>query len=185
MNEPYRTLLGHFRHETGHFTWNKLVRDGGRLGGFRAVFGDEREDYAAALQAQLRAGATARTGSSPLSAPTPASHPWEDFAECFAHYLHIVDTLETARSFRHRDRSTRPRGNGSRKSISILTGPSAEQLVNAWVPLSGCSQQPSAQHGAAELLPLRPRRRLVVIKLEFMHRADPGGLAVGAATSAA
>jgi hypothetical protein len=27
------------------------------------------------------------------------THPWEDFAETFAHYLHIVDTLETANAF--------------------------------------------------------------------------------------
>ena len=32
MNEPYRSLLGHFRHEVGHYFWDVLIRDGGRLG---------------------------------------------------------------------------------------------------------------------------------------------------------
>lgn len=100
MNEPYRTLLGHFRHETGHFIWNKMVRDPdprepGKLDGFRAVFGDEREDYDEALERHYKQGAPVGWDATYISYYA-TTHPWEDFAECFAHVLHIVDSLETA-----------------------------------------------------------------------------------------
>lgn len=68
MGEPYRTLLGHVRHESGHFYWERLVHDGGRLEPFRALFGDERQDYAAAL-ARHHAEGRRRTGNRTSSAP--------------------------------------------------------------------------------------------------------------------
>ncbi len=99
MGEPYRTLLGHFRHEVGHHYWARLVQpDPALLAEFRAVFGDERQDYAAALTAHY-----ARTDDGSWSHDHVSfyatSHPWEDFAETFAHYLHIADMLATARGF--------------------------------------------------------------------------------------
>jgi len=98
MGEPYRTLLGHFRHEVGHHYWSRLVAtDPARLEAFRALFGDERADYAAALQAHYNGGAQPWTEDFVSSYAT--SHPWEDFAEPFAHYRHIVDVLATARGF--------------------------------------------------------------------------------------
>lgn len=45
MGEPYRTLLGHFRHEVGHHYWDLLVRDGGALSACRKIFGDDAEEY--------------------------------------------------------------------------------------------------------------------------------------------
>jgi hypothetical protein len=98
MHERYRTLLGHFRHEIGHYYWERLVRDGERLAAFRALFGDERDDYAAALQRHYAAGARTDWRDCCISAYA-AAHPWEDWAETFAHYLHMVDTLETAQDF--------------------------------------------------------------------------------------
>ena len=98
MHELYRTLLGHLRHETGHFIWNKLVRDREQVSGFRTVFGDEGGDSNTALQQYYAGGPTLGWQESFISAYA-TSHPWEDFAECFAHYLHIVDTLETASVF--------------------------------------------------------------------------------------
>ncbi len=56
LGEPYRTLIGHLRHESGHFYWDQLVQGGARLEEFRRVFGDERADYAAALQAHYAKG---------------------------------------------------------------------------------------------------------------------------------
>ncbi len=50
MGEPYRTLLGHFRHEVGHHFWDVLVRDGGKLAACRARFGDDTVDYAESLK---------------------------------------------------------------------------------------------------------------------------------------
>ena len=98
MHEPYRTLLGHFRHEIAHYYWDRLVRDGPALDAFRQVFGDERDDYNEALKRHYKDGAPPDWREHFVSAYA-TSHPWEDFAETFAHYLHIVDTLETAEAF--------------------------------------------------------------------------------------
>jgi hypothetical protein len=94
MGEPYRTLLGHFRHELGHYYWDRLIRDDPtRLQHFRQTFGDERADYASALQRHYAEGAPADWPANHISAYA-TSHPWEDWAETFAHYMHITDTLE-------------------------------------------------------------------------------------------
>ncbi|GAA4423263.1 zinc-binding metallopeptidase family protein [Acidovorax lacteus] len=99
MGEPYRTLIGHLRHESGHFFWDSLVRDGGPLDAFRQLFGDERADYAAALRAHYaRGGPPAGWEAQHVSAYATA-HPWEDWAETWAHYLHLIDLLETAASY--------------------------------------------------------------------------------------
>ena len=98
MGEPYRTLLGHFRHEVGHYYWDTLVRDGDTIENCRAIFGDESNDYETALKRYYAEGAPAAWQQSFVSAYA-TTHPWEDFAETFAHYLHIIDTLETARAF--------------------------------------------------------------------------------------
>lgn len=93
MNESYRTLLGHFRHESGHYYWQRLVKDDPSE--FREVFGDERRPYRDALETYYRDGPPANWQESFINAYA-TSHPLEDFAECWAHYLHMVDTLQTA-----------------------------------------------------------------------------------------
>ena len=99
MGEPYRTLLGHFRHESGHYFWDRLVAtDEGMLNAFRALFGDDREDYGAALQKHYAEGPPPGWQDSYITMYA-TTHPWEDFAETFAHYLHIIDTLETGSAF--------------------------------------------------------------------------------------
>ena len=95
VHEPYRTLLGHVRHESGHYYWDRLIRAGRSLAPFRARFGDERADYATALRDYYAAGAPSDWQQRFVSAYASA-HPWEDWAETWAHYLHMVDTLETA-----------------------------------------------------------------------------------------
>jgi hypothetical protein len=96
MGELYRTLLGHFRHEIGHYYWNRLVANTTHLNEFRRLFGDERKDYEDALQRYYANGAPADWSERFISAYASA-HPWEDFAETWAHYFHMIDTLETAR----------------------------------------------------------------------------------------
>lgn len=97
MNEAYRTLLGHFRHESGHYFWNQLVEsDTARRERARTLFGDERADYDTALKRYYTEGPRADWSQRHISAYASA-HPWEDWAETWAHYLHMVDTLETAR----------------------------------------------------------------------------------------
>jgi hypothetical protein len=95
LHEPYRTLLGHLRHEIGHYYWDILVQDSARLDACRSLFGDEREDYSTALQQHYAHGPPADWQQRFVSAYA-SSHPWEDWAETWAHYLHMMDTLDTA-----------------------------------------------------------------------------------------
>jgi hypothetical protein len=168
MREPYRTLLGHFRHETGHFIWDKLVRNRNDFEGFRAIFGDEREDYDAALQRHYENGPRPNWQANFISAYA-SSHPWEDFAECFAHYLHIVDTLETARSF---GMAIDPRGHqemATEVDFDPYRASDAEQLVTAWVPLSVAVNSIQRSMGQPDFYPfvLSPP---VVEKLEYLRQ---------------
>ncbi|MGA8514177.1 MAG: putative zinc-binding metallopeptidase [Burkholderiaceae bacterium] len=98
LHEPYRTLLGHLRHEVAHYYWDRLVAGTEWLAPFRQLFGDERQDYAQALQRHYTLGAPFDWATRHVSAYA-SSHPWEDWAETWAHYLHIRDGMDTARSF--------------------------------------------------------------------------------------
>lgn len=99
MSEPYRTLIGHFRHEVGHYFWDKLVaNDPATLEHFRNKFGDERADYGEALNLYYATGGNQQWSEYFIS-KYATSHPWEDWAESWAHYLHIMDVTETAYYF--------------------------------------------------------------------------------------
>ncbi|KQV43640.1 MULTISPECIES: putative zinc-binding peptidase [unclassified Rhizobium] len=167
MGEPYRTLLGHLRHEIGHFYWAQLVRDEATLARARALFGDEREDYAAALQRNYEQGPPADWQSRFIS--TYAScHPAEDFAECWAHFFHIVDTLETARAF---GLSTDPRRHGDMATevdFDPYRASDAQTLIDAWIPLSVALNSLQRSMGQADSYPfvLSPP---VVEKLDFIN----------------
>jgi hypothetical protein len=107
MREHYRTLLGHFRHESGHYYFQRLLRQGPWLARFIEAFGDPDADYAAALERYYRDGAPSDRQYAFVSAYASA-HPLEDWAETWAHYLHMTDTLETAASFEIGRRSGLP-----------------------------------------------------------------------------
>ena len=98
LNESYRTLLGHFRHESGHYYWEQVVKSNDLLDEFRGLFGDEREHYGKSLSCYYVQGGDNSWHADYISAYARA-HPWEDWAETWAHYLHMVDGLETARVF--------------------------------------------------------------------------------------
>ena len=98
MNEAYRTLLGHFRHESGHYYFDYLVDDDDKLQRARELFGDERENYPAALERYYQQGPPADWQAAYISAYSTA-HPAEDWAESWAHYLHMLDCLETAAGY--------------------------------------------------------------------------------------
>nr|WP_272211840.1 putative zinc-binding peptidase [Marinicella sp. W31]MDC2877728.1 putative zinc-binding peptidase [Marinicella sp. W31] len=161
MNEPYRTLLGHFRHEVGHYIWDRLVRDGGRLDTFRAVFGDEREDYQAALQRHYDNGPPAGWQENFVSAYA-STHPWEDFAESFAHALHIVDTLETARAFGLKVDDVEP---------EPLDDPyqceSGKRLADSWVPLTLAINAIHKSMGQKDFYPF-VLSSAIITKLDFV-----------------
>ncbi|UTF61054.1 putative zinc-binding metallopeptidase [Gilvimarinus sp. DA14] len=98
LGEHYRTILGHFRHEIGHYYYELLVADSPWLDEFCRLFGDPNLDYQQALKAHYQTPVSDNWQQSYIS-HYAQSHPMEDWAETWAHYLHIVDTLETARSF--------------------------------------------------------------------------------------
>lgn len=97
MSEPYRTIIGHLRHEVGHYYWMLFFRDVTDHKNFRELFGDDSIDYSAALDEHYRNGPLDNWAASFISAYA-SSHPLEDWAETWAHYLHLTDTLETANS---------------------------------------------------------------------------------------
>lgn len=170
MGEPYRTLLGHFRHEIGHYYWDLLVRDGGKLDAFRATFGDERADYGRALQSYYANGAPPDWPDHHISAYA-TSHPWEDFAETWAHYMHIVDTLETAGSF---GISLKPRhvddGNLQIEvGFDAYSSESIEEILTTWTPISVAINSLNRSLGQADPYPfvLSPT---VIGKFDFVHR---------------
>ena len=95
LGEPYRTILGHLRHEVGHYFQNVLLADDELWARCRALFGDERASYKDALARHYKLGAPSNWHDGFIS-EYATMHPWEDFAETFAHYLHITGTLQTA-----------------------------------------------------------------------------------------
>lgn len=169
MAEPYRTLLGHFRHEIGHYYWDRLVRSEPVLTSFRHLFGDERRDYSAALENHYAQGAPADWNERFVSHYASA-HPWEDFAETWAHYLHIVDTLETAQAIGLEILADLP---GELQSpLAPGTDPyhsgDFTRLANAWLPLTRAINSLNRSMGQPDLYPfvLAPP---VLKKLEFIH----------------
>jgi hypothetical protein len=168
MHEPYRTLLGHLRHESGHYYWDRLVQDGGQVDAFRRVFGDERTDYALALQAHYSRGAPADWENHFVSAYATA-HPWEDWAETWAHYLHMVDLLETAASYD--TRITVPGGEARIEEVTdpLETGqPDFDMLVAQWVPVTLLVNSLNRSLGQEDAYPFALSAGALA-KLRFVH----------------
>ena len=154
MHEPYRTLLGHFRHEIGHYYWDRLVRDTGRIEESRAVFGDESVDYNAALQAYYQSTAPEDWQERYVSQYATA-HAWEDFAETFAHYMHMIDTIETAFAFGLKIRpKARAQGNvDTNIDFDPYRGVEFTEIVEAWVPLTQAMNSINRSMGQPDLYP--------------------------------
>lgn len=138
LHEPYRTLLGHLRHEAGHFYWDRLVRDGGELESFRALFGDERQDYQQALRLHYQSPPDFAHWSKSHVSAYACAHPWEDWAETSAHYLHMMDLLETAASYQVQLATGGPSGPNPVQVLNPFApdAPGFETLTQQWVPLT-------------------------------------------------
>jgi hypothetical protein len=169
MHEPYRTLLGHVRHEVGHYYWELLVLEANQVAAFRRIFGNEDRDYGEALQNYYANGAPANWQDKFVSAYA-TSHPWEDFAETWAHYLHIADTLEMARAF---GLYIHPRISQSGElDAEVDFDPyrmcDVVPLINTWIPLSNALNCLSRTMGQPDLYPfiISPA---VVEKLGLVH----------------
>jgi hypothetical protein len=176
MREPYRTLLGHYRHEVGHHFWDRLVRNDPCLQGFRALFGDEQQDYAAALNAHYQQGAPPGWSSAYISSYASA-HPWEDWAETWAHYLHMRDTLDTAVSFGMAPDEVDVDALHYLPSV-LQEEPSPEAevflaMLNAWTRLTAVLNELSRSMGLPDFYPF-VLSDTVVRKLHFVHgRVEP------------
>ncbi|MBO9136886.1 putative zinc-binding metallopeptidase [Rhizobium sp. B230/85] len=168
MGEPYRTLLEHFRHEIGHFFFDQLLLESDMLEEARHLFGDEREDYDAALRKNYEEGAPADWQQRFIS--TYAScHPAEDFAECWAHFFHIIDTLESARSFGLSIEPFRHRDLDAEVSFDPYRADSAQKLVDAWIPISLALNTFQRSMGQNDIYPF-VMPPAVVEKLDFINR---------------
>jgi hypothetical protein len=170
MREPYRTLLGHYRHEVGHCYWDRLVRDDPSLGAFRSLFGDERADYGAALAQHYQQGAAVDWRERHISSYACA-HPWEDWAETWAHYLHMRDTLDTALSFGLAPDQVEV--DATPYAPAMLAGDPGDaqgfiDMLNAWTRLTAVLNELSRSMGLPDFYPF-VLSDTVVRKLHFVH----------------
>ena len=171
MREPYRTLLGHLRHEVGHYYWDRLVAGTPWLEGFHQLFGDETQDYAAALQRNYDEGPPADWPLHFVSAYA-STHPWEDWAECWAHYLHMRDGIDTALSFGlSMDRFELEFTPFTLDALYQPEHPDAERFLafmNHWTQLTTMLNEMSRSMGQPDFYPfVLPRQ--AVAKLHFIH----------------
>ncbi len=195
MHEPYRTLIGHLRHEIGHYYWQRLVQGTAREEPCRALFGDDRLDYGQALQDYYANGAPPDWKNRFVSAYATA-HPYEDWAETWAHYLHMIDALDTARSFglvAHHDEiqyeaftpqvlhPDDPAPSPSADDLAFLA------VVNGWIELTGALNEVTRSMGEPDFYPF-VLSKPAVRKLYFVHQVvmeaggrDRGGSPTGAA----
>ncbi len=160
MEEPYRTLLGHFRHEVGHYYFYRLIRSPEYLRRFNELFGDPDTDYQAALDRHYSQGAPQGWQETFVSSYA-TMHPAEDWAETFAHYLHIRDALDTSASC------------GLAPAAATFDrpplGPSAfPTIIEMWLPLSWSLNMVNRSMGHDDLYPfvLPPA---VLNKMQFVH----------------
>jgi hypothetical protein len=170
LHEPYRTLLGHLRHESGHYYWDSLINDAGRLDAFREKFGDETADYAQALNAYYAAGGAAAGWQQYHVSAYATAHPWEDWAETWAHYLHMVDLLETASSYN--TRLVVP-GNDADEVEEVTSpferiAPDFGHLVDQWVPLTLLLNSLNRSLGQDDAYPFALTQQ-ALDKLRFVH----------------
>jgi hypothetical protein len=134
MHEPYRTLLGHFRHEIGHYYWDRLIEGSDRIDGFRHLFGDERMNYAEALKRHYEQGP--QDWQQRFVSAYASAHAWEDWAETWAHYLHMADALETATACGLALRPHRPDEPSLKTDAQSNAHASFDRMISDWLPLT-------------------------------------------------
>jgi hypothetical protein len=167
LHEPYRTLLGHFRHEIGHYYWELFIEGQPSIEAFRQTFGDERADYGAALQHHYESGPPAGWEERYISSYA-ASHPWEDWAESWAHYMHMIDMLETARDCGLR---LEPRSSDKPILTDSNSGTASarfDELIGNWFPLTFVLNNLNRSMGLPDGYPF-VLTDPVIAKLRFVH----------------
>lgn len=177
LDEPYRTVLGTLRHETGHAMWPLLIDDESTRERARELFGDEREDYGAALERHYEQGPPEDWAQEYVSAYA-TMHPAEDWAETFAHYLHIRDVLQTSGA--HGVGVAGPSVVGLRRraeDLSAVPGPvptEIEALVGDWLPLTYALNAINRSMGRKDLYPF-VLTEPTIAKLGFVHERIAAG----------
>jgi hypothetical protein len=141
LAEPYRTMLGHFRHEVGHYYEWQLVRGYDLMNRCRELFGDESKDYQAEIDRHYREGPPEGWEASFISTYA-TMHPFEDFAETWAHYLHICDTIETASEY----------GLTAVAPVSVFSS-FRDVVTGIWVPLAIALNMINRSMGKEDLYP--------------------------------
>jgi hypothetical protein len=169
LHEPYRTLIGHFRHEIGHYYWDRLIKNSPYLVSFRKLFGDDREDYAQALERHYKQGPPPDWQEHMISSYA-SMHPWEDWAETWAHYLHMTDTLETAVDC---GLSLQPKRRGEPALQADLEvggprPPAFDAMIDSWHALTYVLNNLNRGMGLPDGYPF-VLSALVVEKLRFVH----------------
>ena len=176
MGETYRTLLGHFRHEVGHYYWDRLVQGTNWHDPFRTEFGDESADYTESMKRHYESGPPPNWPLEFVSAYA-SMHPWEDWAETFAHYLHMVDTLETAHSH-GLALSPKPAGGAQVETMNARRSrfDHFDELIAAWFPLTIAMNSLNRSMGLPDLYPFVLSERAVQ-KIRFVHEVfmEKGG----------
>ncbi len=168
MKEKYRTLLGHFRHESGHYYWDRLIQDAGNIEEFREIFGDERLDYSMAAGRYYENGPPPDWQNVWISAYA-SMHPWEDWAETWAHYLHMIDTLDTANHFGFRIHGHDVSAPNNDAYGDYFAPAAFDELFNDWIRLSTALNSLNRSMGLDDAYPF-----VVSIsalnKLRYVHR---------------
>lgn len=171
MHEPYRTLVGHLRHEVGHYYWDRLVAGTPWITNCRRLFGDENQDYAASLQKNYQDGPRADWPLHYVSAYASV-HPWEDWAECWAHYLHMRDTVDTAVSYGLSINSSQLEFTPFELDVLYLpehcSAPHFLAFLNHWTQLTMLLNGMSRAMGQPDFYPFVLAHE-VVAKLHFIH----------------
>lgn len=169
LGESYRTVLGHLRHEIGHYYFARLIEGSSRLDAFRNLFGDERADYQNSLQ-QYYAQPPAAEWEDAFVTPYASAHPWEDWAESWAHYMHTTSTSETALchglssdSDGLSDAAQQVIG-GERVSRDTF-----EQYMQFWAETSVVMNELNRSMGVTEAYPFKVRDK-ITDKLYFVHQ---------------
>jgi hypothetical protein len=167
LGEAYRTVLGHLRHEIGHYYWDRLVKDAAPLEAYRRLFGDERASYEEAITRHYDEGPPENWADSFISAYA-TMHPWEDWAETWAHYLHMLDTLETAKAHGLTVRVPGTAGRAAQVSADELTLADFDSLMQGWQAVTVALNSLSRSMGIKDVYPFvmsQPERD----KLRFIH----------------
>lgn len=151
FNEPQRTLVGHFRHELGHYYWERLIKPRA-IESFRRRFGNERLNYKAAIGQYYKNGPRPDWSKHFVSAYA-SMHPWEDFAESFGTWLDMFSVVDTACHF----------------SIIQHDGMNFEAMLETYLRVGVIANEFNRDMGLPDLVP-EVFNTVVLEKLKFIHQ---------------